>query len=89
MSPEDFMPLPHPVSSQGRPTDLFKDRKKEDLLLDGISALGIPKPKNKEEEKKWIDQFLSGLSKLLSRKDNWTFWQPLVHTLKAASVSGL
>ncbi|HSB06725.1 MAG TPA: (Fe-S)-binding protein [Thermodesulfobacteriota bacterium] len=84
MSPEDFMPLPHPCEQPRKGQPIYsKTGKKEDLLLDGISALGIPKPKNREEEKRWIDQFLSGLGKLLSRTDNWTFWQPLVHTLES------
>jgi hypothetical protein len=49
--------------------------------LDGISALGIPKPKSKAEEDKLVQSFLNGLRKLLSHDDNWTFWQPLVYSL--------
>jgi Fe-S oxidoreductase len=81
---EDLMPLPPPCDQpKGEPLSHSKADKKDDILLDGVSALGIPKPKNKEEEERVIGQFLSGLQKLLSQTDNWTFWQPLVHTLES------
>lgn len=50
--------------------------------LDGISILNIPRPKNKDEEDKLIQSFLSGLKKLLSDQNNWTFLQPLVLSLE-------
>jgi ferredoxin len=46
--------------------------------LDGVVSTALPKPKNKEEEKKYVEQFVSGLKKLLSRENNWTFLQPLL-----------
>ena len=51
--------------------------------LDGISALGIPKPESKAEEDQLVQGFLSGLRRLLSQNDNWTFWQPLVYSLES------
>jgi Fe-S oxidoreductase len=48
-----------------------------ECCLDGVSALNLPKPKNKEEEDKLVAQFLHGLEKLLSKENNWTFLQPL------------
>jgi Fe-S oxidoreductase len=50
--------------------------------LDGFSALALPQPKNKEEEKKYVRQFIAGLKKLLSKKNNWTFLQPLLLSLE-------
>jgi Fe-S oxidoreductase len=50
--------------------------------LDGFSALALPQPKNKEEEEKYVKQFISGLKKLLSKEDNWTFLQPLLLSLE-------
>jgi Fe-S oxidoreductase len=82
--PEDLMPLPPPWKQSGKEGPRSsKIAKGDESLLDGTSALGISKPKDREEEAKRIDQFLSGLGKLLSRSDNWTFWQPLVHTLES------
>ena len=50
--------------------------------LDGISALGIPKPESKAEEDRLVQAFLRGLRRLLSQNDNWTFWQPFVHSIE-------
>ena len=50
--------------------------------LDGVvSYAALPKPKNKEEEKSYVEQFVSGLKKLLSKENNWTFLQPLLLSL--------
>jgi Fe-S oxidoreductase len=49
--------------------------------LDGVVALGLPRPKSEQEKEKCVDLFLSGLRKLLSREDNWTFLQPLLLSL--------
>jgi Fe-S oxidoreductase len=63
---------------------LTEDQKNRvECSLDGISALGIPKPKDKGEEEKIVRRFLEGLKKLLSREDNWTFLQPLVQSLES------
>jgi Fe-S oxidoreductase len=50
--------------------------------LDGFSALALPQPKDKEEETKYVRQFVSGLKKLLSKENNWTFLQPLLLSLE-------
>ncbi|MDH4207361.1 MAG: (Fe-S)-binding protein, partial [Anaerolineae bacterium] len=81
-SGQDWLPLPRnadqPVSI--RPlTDEQIDQLEHSL--DGVSALGIPKPTNKAEEERLVHGFLNGLRKLLSQNDNWTFWQPLVYSL--------
>lgn len=49
--------------------------------LDGVVAVGLPKPQNKEQEERTIRQFTLGLRKLLSRENNWTFLQPLTLSL--------
>jgi Fe-S oxidoreductase len=85
IEPEDLMPLP---SLDGQPTKQIQlkkiteeQRKQYDCSLDGFSALAIPPPKTSQEEEEFLRRFLSGLEKLFSRKDNWTFLQPLVHSL--------
>jgi len=84
INPEDLMPLPSPCeqSPKGQPL-LPNGRNGTEGLLDGTSALGMAAPKDKQEEEKRIEQFLGGLRKLLSRSDNWTFWQPLIQTLES------
>src|SRR5512147_2464668 len=80
IEPQDLMPLPSPCeTSTNGPVVASKSERRDELLLDGTSALGFPKPGDPEEEKRRIEQFLSGLRKLLSQSDNWPFWQPLVH----------
>src|SRR5512139_2642514 len=82
---EDLMPLPPPGEKKETdppiPPLSENQRKNYESSLDGVSALMLPRPKNKEEEEKLVARFLSGLNKLLSRDDNGLFWQPLMQTL--------
>ncbi len=82
---EDLMSLPAPLDQPETkppiPPLSENQRKSYEWGLDGISALTLPKPKNKEEEDRLVEAFLNGLRKLLSQNDNWPFWQPLVQTL--------
>jgi Fe-S oxidoreductase len=50
--------------------------------LDGTRALALPSPQTPEEEQRLVASFLSGLEKLFSREDNWTFLQPLVLSME-------
>jgi Fe-S oxidoreductase len=50
--------------------------------LDGPRALTLPAPQSPEEEQRLVASFLSGLEKLFSRDDNWTFLQPLVLSME-------
>ena len=59
-----------------------EQKKRVECGLDGVSALSLPKPKNREEEDKLVERFLVGLRKLLSQNDNWAFWQPLMQSLE-------
>lgn len=81
----DLMPLPYPYDTPD--TDpairvLTRDQKNRfEASLDGVIALGIPKPQSKEEEDAFVRRFLSGLEKLLTPENNWTFLMPLYHSL--------
>ena len=81
------MPLPPPLDQQEEKapySPLSENQKKNyECSLDGVSALALPKPKSKEEEEKLVERFLRGLEKLLSQKDNWLFWQPLMQSLES------
>ncbi len=83
---EDFMPLPHPYEKgdlEPEIRDLTEEQlKKIEASLDGISGVGLKKPETKEEENELIRKFLSGLEKLLSPDDNWTFLMPFYHSLE-------
>lgn len=84
---EDLVPLPYPYDKPDNkvPIKPLTEEQKStyECSLDGISVVGIPKPKSKEEEDRMVKRFLSGLRKLLSKEDNWTFWQQLMLTLES------
>jgi len=85
INPRELMPLPPPydkVEEFPSIKPLTADQRERLMSnLDGVSALALPRPRNKEEEEQYIGQFVSGLKKLLSKKDNWTFLQPLLLSL--------
>ncbi|MFH1382023.1 MAG: (Fe-S)-binding protein [Chloroflexota bacterium] len=82
----ELVPLPPPYDKpDNKPPvkPLTEDQQQRyECSLDGISALSLPKPQSQEEEDRLVQSFLSGLKKLLSKKDNWTFLQPLVLSLE-------
>jgi Fe-S oxidoreductase len=79
---EDFSPLPAPFDTPESTPDFapLSDAAKEqyESSLDDTIALSIPKPKTKEEEDELVAKFLSGLEKLFTKENNWTFLQPLL-----------
>ena len=74
-------PLPYPfdkVDDLPKMKPLSEEAKKKYVVVDDSIALNIPQPTTKEEEEKLVNGFLSGLAKLFSVHDNWTFLEPLV-----------
>lgn len=82
LEPSDFMALPAPYDSPRPLKELSVEQKQRyEASLDGILAVAIPRPGSAKEEEEFVQKFLSGLGKLLSKENNWTFLQPLVHSL--------
>ncbi len=82
---EDLPKLPPPldVFNESPITPLTADQKaKWECSLDGVSAINLPKPANKEEEEELVAAFLRGLEKLLTKENNWAFLQPLSLSLE-------
>jgi len=80
---DELIPLPPPydkVEELPGFRQLTEDQRKRLVCnLDGVvSYTGLPRPRDKEEEQKFVEQFISGLNKLLSKENNWTFLQPLL-----------
>ena len=50
--------------------------------LDGTRVLALPNPATPQEEDALVRAFLSGLEKLFSRENNWTFLQPLLLSME-------
>ncbi len=86
IKPSDLMPLPYPYDTpDAEPvmSELTDEQKtRYEASLDGFLAIGIPKPASPEQEEKLVEKFLSGLEKLLTKENNWTFLQPLFHSLE-------
>lgn len=82
LEPSDLMPLPPPYD-ESRPLKELSEEQREryEASLDGIVGVGITKPASAKEEEEFVRKFLSGLKKLLTKENNWTFLQPLLHSL--------
>ena len=79
INPMEQIPLPPPFDKlEDEPafpavSDLAREKY---VVLDDTIAVSIEKPNTKEEEDSLVNGFLSGLKKLMSVDDNWTFLQP-------------
>lgn len=86
LDPQDFFPLPPPYDKlEDLPgfKRLKESEKNENVVnLDGVLIGGLPVPKSKEEEEKYVEAFIKGIKKLFSKEDNWTFLQPLVLSME-------
>ncbi len=73
------IPLPPPfdkLEDEPEFAQLSDSAREKYVVLDDTIAVNIEKPTTKEEEEKLVNGFLSGLEKLFSVEDNWTFLQP-------------
>ena len=86
ISLDDLMPLPPPYDKlEDQPGwKVLTDAQRHDYeaSLDDTLAVGVPKPKSTAEEKRLVEQFLSGLEKLMSKENNWTFLQQLTLSIE-------
>lgn len=85
IGPGDLVPLPYPYDDPEKDQalkELTPDQKnRHEASLDGVVAIGMTRPVKEEEEKEFVARFLAGLAKLFEKENNWTFLQPLVHSL--------
>jgi Fe-S oxidoreductase len=82
----DLMPLPPPLDDPSK-DHAWKPlstpaQERYECALDDTCALSIPLPKSREEEQELVRKFLSGLEKLFTKENNWTFLEPLVLTME-------
>ena len=85
LSSAELIKLPHPYEDWEDPPikEMTDDQKNRiEHSLDGIMAVGIPKPETDEEKERLVAKFLDGLRKLLNKKDNWTLAQPLILSME-------
>ena len=83
---EDLIPLRGPAGEPEAIPEIEplsqEVRDRVEATLDDAAVLGIPKPETPEEEEELVNKFLSGLRKLFSKEDNWTFLQPFVLSME-------
>ncbi|MCX7912584.1 MAG: (Fe-S)-binding protein, partial [Dehalococcoidales bacterium] len=81
--PDGLIPLPPPYDrAEALPpvTELTPDQKSRLASdLDGFCALALLR--STAGQKETVERFIAGVSKLLSKDDNWTFLQPLLLSL--------
>ncbi len=80
IEPVDRRPLPPPfdkVDEEPAFAELSEKAREQYVVLDDTIAVNLKKPETKEQEDELVQSFLSGLKKLFSKEDNWTFLQPL------------
>ena len=84
VAPEDQIPLPPPFdTAEEDPFIEPLSEETEDLVrLDDTILLNIPVPKTPEEEEKLVNTFLSGMRKLFTAENNWTFLQQTVMSME-------
>ena len=80
-----LMQLPPPYEDfNGVPgwPPLSADKRERYAQIDGVVALGFPRPATPADEEALVERFLTGLRKLLSPDDNWAFLRPLQLSLE-------
>ena len=83
LEPADLPPLPLDTTAPSRPFPVTRPiADTVAYALDDTRALALPNPKTREEEDELVRAFLSGMEKLFSRENNWTFLQPLVLSME-------
>ncbi len=82
--PDDLMPLPEVSANCQRGLEPLSPEQRDGLVcnLDGAVALRLPRLSAEEHKERDVQRFLTGMRKLLSREDNWTFLQPLLLSLE-------
>jgi len=83
---DDLMRLPAPLDGSS-PSPVWpalspQARETYECGLDNTCVLNLPQPKTREEEEQLVAKFLSGLEKLFTPENNWTFLQPLLLSME-------
>ncbi len=80
VKPMDLVPLPPPfdkLDEEPEFAQLSEKARQQYVVLDDTIAVNIKNPETKEEEDRLVQSFLTGMKKLFTKEDNWTFLQPL------------
>ncbi len=81
----NLTPLPYPYEDwEEKPFEPLSEvkRQKNETTLDGIMNLNFPIPETEEEKEKIVAGFITGLNKLFTKENNWTFLKPLMLSME-------
>jgi Fe-S oxidoreductase len=82
----DLAPLPPPcdkIQEQPLGEYLTEEQKTMNVCnLDNVIALNLERGRSEADRNRDVERFISGLKKLLTRGNNWTFLQPLLLSLE-------
>lgn len=72
----DLKDIPNlPIDEHKHEWTPFTQEQKDNVccILDDVCVLNIPKPKSRAEEEEFVNKFLTGMRKLFTKENNWTF----------------
>ena len=79
---DDLMPLPWDFEDEEWSEIPEETKERYACILDDTCILPIPRPKTREEEEELINKFISGMRKLFTKENNWTFLSILEGTME-------
>jgi len=79
---QDLMPLPGNFDDKEWAGISEEIKDKYVCILDDTCILPIPKPKSKKEEEELVNKFITGMRKLFTKENNWTFLSMLETTME-------
>ena len=79
---DDLMPLPWDFEDKEWSEIPEQTKEQYACILDDTCILPIPRPKTKEEEEELVNKFISGMRKLFTKENNWTFLSMLETTME-------
>jgi len=79
---DDLMPLPGDFDDQEWSEIPEETKEQYACILDDTCILPIPRPKTREEEEELVNKFISGMRKLFTKENNWTFLSMLETTME-------
>jgi Fe-S oxidoreductase len=79
---DDLMPLPWDFEDEEWSEIPEETKERYACILDDTCILPIPRPKTREEEEELVNKFISGMRKLFTKENNWTFLSMLETTME-------
>ncbi len=79
---DDLKPLPWDFEDKEWSEIPEQTKEQYACILDDTCILPIPRPKTRQEEEELVNKFISGMRKLFTKENNWTFLSMLETTME-------